>query len=305
MRLISVIIPAKNAEATLAATLDSIAGQAGVQVETIVVDDGSTDRTREIAASHAAAPRIVLGSGSGAAAARNAGLAASTGGAIVFLDADDLLKPGALARRLEVLEESGPNTIVVAEHVELVDGLERQARTRLELGSDPRDALLRSNRLTIHAALVPQALLDRVPGPFSESLVVYEDWALWLRLALLGAQFRVLHVPDCVYRIRPAGMTTDRPRARRDAIRLIELAEDWIAQAPPEDRQGLEAVRRRTLRYLLALRARDAARRGELVRAVADASKALLVAPGDVPRYLWRHGRRRLRSVVGRIVARS
>lgn len=295
MTLVSVIIPARDAEATLGATLDSVAGQAGVQVETVVVDDGSTDGTREIAARHAAAPTIVPGPRAGAAAARNAGFAASTGQAIVFLDADDLLKPGALARRLAVLEESGPNTIVVAEHVELVDGLERPARTRLELGSDPRDALLRNNRLTIHAALVPRALLDRVPGPFRESLVVYEDWALWLHLALLGARFRVLRIADCVYRIRPAGMTTDRPRARRDAIRVIELAEDWIGQAPPEDQPRLEAVRCRTLRYLLALQARDAARRGELVRAVADATKALLVAPGDVPRYLWRHGRRRLR----------
>ena len=71
MSLISVIIPAKNAEETLGATLDSVADQAGVDVETIVVDDGSTDRTREIASSHAVAPKIAAGSGTGAAAAQS------------------------------------------------------------------------------------------------------------------------------------------------------------------------------------------------------------------------------------------
>jgi glycosyltransferase involved in cell wall biosynthesis len=305
MSLISVIIPAKNAEATLGATLDSVAGQAGVQVETIVVDDGSTDRTREIASSHAVAPRIVVGSGTGAAAARNAGLAASTGQAIVFLDADDLLKPGALRRRLRVLEEAGPDTIVVTDHVEFVEGRERPSRTRPDFGGDPREALLYSNRLTVHAALVPRELLDRVPGPFIESLVVYEDWALWLHLALLGAHFRVLDIPDCVYRIRSAGMATDLPRAQGDAIRVLELAKDWIKQTPRGDRRRLDVIRRRRLREYLWSRARECARRGKLIRASVDAFRVPFVGPGDLPRALWRRGRRRLRAVATRMKPRS
>jgi glycosyltransferase involved in cell wall biosynthesis len=309
MSLISVIIPAKNAEATLGATLDSVAGQAGVQVETIVVDDGSTDRTREIAAGHAAAPRIVVGPGAGAAAARNAGFAASTGQTIVFLDGDDLLKPGALQRRLRVLGEEGPNTIVVTDHVELVEGRERPSRTRPDFGGDPREALLHSNRLTVHAALVPRDLLDRVPGPFIESLVVYEDWALWLHLALLGAHFRVLDIADCVYRIRSAGMvtdmTTDLPRAQGDAIRVLGLAKDWIKQTPRGDRRRLDVIRRRRLREYLWSRARDSARRGKLIRASVDALRVPLVGPGDLPRSLWRRGRRRLRAVATRMRARS
>jgi len=309
MSLISVIIPAKNAEETLGATLDSVADQAGVDVETIVVDDGSTDRTREIASSHAVAPRIVSGSGTGAAAARNAGLAASTGRAIVFLDADDLLKPGALQRRLLALEEAGPNTIVVTDHVEFVEGRERPSRTRPDFGGDPREALLQRNRLTVHAALVPRELLDLVPGPFIESLVVYEDWALWLHLALLGVQFRVLDIPDCVYRIRSAGMatdmTTDLPRAQGDAIRVLELAKDWIRQTPRCDWGRLDLIRRRRLREYLWSRARVNARRGKLIRASVDALRVPLVGPGDLPRALWRRGRRRLRAVATRPRARS
>ena len=137
MSSISIVIPARNAEATLAATLDSVAGQSGVEVEVIVVDDGSTDRTREIAAGHSIRAKVVSSPRPGVSAARNAGFAASTGWAVVFLDADDLLKPGALELRSRALREANADTIVVTEHVELVDGRERAPRTRPDLRRGP------------------------------------------------------------------------------------------------------------------------------------------------------------------------
>lgn len=177
--------------------------------------------------------------------------------------------------------------LVVTDHVELVDGEERPSRTRPDFGVDPRDALLRSNRLAVHAAIVRRALLDRVPGPFVEELATYEDWALWLRLALLGAEFRVIDLQDCTYRIRSEGMTTDRRRARRDAIRVMELARGWVAQTPPDDRDRLEAARRRTLRYLLALDARDAVKRGNVIAAAAGAVRALAISPTVAMVEVW------------------
>jgi glycosyltransferase involved in cell wall biosynthesis len=279
MSTVSVIIPARNAEATLAAALDSVAAQSGVEVETIVVDDGSTDETPAVAAGHSIKPEFLRSTGSGASAARNLGLAAATGRYVVFLDGDDLLKPGALQGRLAALRGCDPETIVVSDHVELVDGRERPSRTRPDLGEDPRDSLLRSNRMAIHAVTVPRELLARVPGPFQVDLATYEDWALWLRLALLGARFRVLDLADCVYRVRPKGMTTDRRRARRDAIRVVQLARQWVDQTPAGERARLEAVRRRTLRYLLTLEARDALRRGNLLAGAAYAGRAASVSP--------------------------
>ncbi len=298
MTLVSVIIPARDAEATLGATLDSVAIQSGVRVEAIVVDDASTDRTGEIATEHAVAPKVIASPRPGVSAARNAGFAASTGDAIVFLDSDDLLRPGALERRLGALEgvPAGRDTIVVADHVELVDGAERPARSRPDFGSDPRDALLRSNRLAVHAALTGRELLGRVAGPFDESLTAYEDWALWLQLALQGVEFRVIDVADCVYRVRPAGMTTDRPRARGDAIRVMQKARAWVAQVSPPDRDRLEAVRRRTLRYLLALQARDAVKRGNLIGGVSYALRALAVSPKVTMAQLWRKVGHRMRA---------
>jgi len=300
MSLISIIIPAKNAEATLAATLDSVAGQSGVRFEAIVVDDGSTDRTKEIALGHSVGPKVIASRRPGVSAARNAGFAAAVGESIVFLDADDLLKSGALERRLRALREAGPDTIVVSDHVELVDGRERTSRTRPDFGADPRDALLRSNRFALHAAMAGRELLARVPGPFDEGLTTYEDWALWLRLALLGAEFHVIDVADCVYRIRPAGMTTDRRRAGGDAIRVMALARAWVAQVPAADRGWLEAVRRRTLRYLLALEARAAVKRGNMIAGAAYACRALAVSPLATLVQACRKARTSLGARIGR-----
>jgi glycosyltransferase involved in cell wall biosynthesis len=279
MTLVSIIIPAKNAEATLAATLDSVVAQSGIGVEVIVVDDGSTDRTRDIAVSHRVGAKVLASPRPGVSAARNCGFAASTGSAVVFLDADDLLKPGALERRSRFLQEANANTIVITDHVELVDGRERASRTRPDFGSDPRHALLGSNRVALHAAMAGRELLGRVAGPFDEGLTTYEDWELWLHLSLLGAEFRVIDVADCAYRIRPEGMTTDLQRARGDGIRVIALARAWVAQSPAADRRQLETLRRRTLRYLLALEARDAARRGDLIAGVRYAVRAVAVSP--------------------------
>ena len=167
-------------------------------------------------------------------------------------------------------------------------------------GADPRDALLRSNRLALHAAMARRELLERVAGPFDEGLATYEDWALWLHLALLGAEFCVLDVADCVYRIRPQGMSTDRVRARGDGIRVMGLARPWVAACPAADRAKLEAVRRRTLRYLLALEARDAVKRRDLIAGARYAMRAVAVSPVLTMKQAFRRvaaGVRRIGSV--------
>jgi glycosyltransferase involved in cell wall biosynthesis len=96
----SVIVPARNAAATLAATLQ--AAQREQPAELIVVDDGSSDGTRDIAAAHGA--RVVDGPRRGPGAARNAGAAGAAGDVLVFLDADCVPVAGWLAAGLEALD---------------------------------------------------------------------------------------------------------------------------------------------------------------------------------------------------------
>src|SRR5437660_1682693 len=100
----SVIIPAYNVERYVAEALDSAIGQTYPNVEVVVVDDGSTDGTRRVLESYTDRAVILNQPNRGAAAARNTALAASTGGFLAFLDADDRWAPERVARCIELLE---------------------------------------------------------------------------------------------------------------------------------------------------------------------------------------------------------
>src|SRR5688500_7031207 len=100
---VSVVMPAYNAEATIASAMASVRAQTYAGWELIVVDDGSTDRTAEIAAGAAATDkriRVIRQRNQGVAAARNAAIEAATGRYLAFLDADDLWLPSKLERQL-------------------------------------------------------------------------------------------------------------------------------------------------------------------------------------------------------------
>jgi len=106
MSLISVIIPMKNAEAYVREALDSVLAQAGVSLEVIVVDDGSTDRSAEIVlAIDDPRVRMIPGPRNGIAAAFNSGLAEAKGAFVARCDADDVFPSGRLAWQVEFLEQ--------------------------------------------------------------------------------------------------------------------------------------------------------------------------------------------------------
>jgi glycosyltransferase involved in cell wall biosynthesis len=99
---VSVVVPCHNHGHLLGEALDSIAAQGVEGVEILVVDDRSTDDTAAVATAHGAL--LLPSRAPGAGAARNAGVAASTGDVIAFLDADDLWTPDSLAVRLAALD---------------------------------------------------------------------------------------------------------------------------------------------------------------------------------------------------------
>ena len=101
--LVSCIVPVHNGAAFIAEALESILSQAGAALDVIVVDDGSTDGSAQIAGSFANV-RVLSKMQGGVAAARNDGLALARGDYVAFLDADDLWLPGKLAMQLAALE---------------------------------------------------------------------------------------------------------------------------------------------------------------------------------------------------------
>lgn len=122
--LVSVIIPAFNASATIRETLDSVFAQTYPCLEIILVDDGSTDGTATLAREHAGErPILVLEqANAGVAAARNAGLEAARGEYVVPLDADDLLHPARIANHVGALEAAGAEFAVAYSPCYVLDG---------------------------------------------------------------------------------------------------------------------------------------------------------------------------------------
>ncbi len=102
----SVIIPLHNAEATLAETLATVAAQTLQPVEVIVVDDGSQDRSAEIAQNSGVITKILFSDARNAAETRNVGIREATGDWIALLDADDVWEPTHLAQAAEMLAKS-------------------------------------------------------------------------------------------------------------------------------------------------------------------------------------------------------
>ena len=102
--LVSVIVPAYQAERFIEETLDSAAHQDYPAVEVIVVDDGSTDRTAELVAGRGV--RLLRQPHRGPAAARNTGVAAAAGEFIAVLDADDLWPSDRLSRQVDFLQRN-------------------------------------------------------------------------------------------------------------------------------------------------------------------------------------------------------
>ncbi len=195
---ISVIIPAYNRAELLPATLRSLLGQTLPADEIIVVDDGSTDRTAEVAESFGPRVRVIRQENSGPGAARNRGFQESRGEFIHFFDSDDLPALNKQEIQLTALEQSGAD-IAISPWVKgsFQGGRFTPENHVIQQKGLPSGDLIK--RLLCDWTIVPQSCLfrrtalERIDG-FPPELFVGEDQLLFLRLLLSGA--KVIHSPD-------------------------------------------------------------------------------------------------------------
>lgn len=184
--LISIVIPARNAAATLAQTLDSVLAQTIGDWEAIVVDDGSTDNTAAITAAYAARdPRFsgVTGPGKGVGNARNLGIAAARGKYLHFLDADDWNDPSFFEKLLDALRANPGAAVAYCGYCRIMPGgLVTEAYRMPDLADGPFEEFARGCPVAIHAVLVERELIVRLGG-FDISLGNCEDWDLWQRVS--------------------------------------------------------------------------------------------------------------------------
>jgi glycosyltransferase involved in cell wall biosynthesis len=180
--LVSIIIPCFNGEAYLKETLESALAQTYPHVEVIVVDDGSTDRSGEIA--QAFPVRYLRQENRGLTPSRNRGIQESRGSCIVFLDADDRLKPEAIATGLSVLNQHPECAMTVGDHLFVdSDGAYLSASRKQCLQAAHYEALLGSNFIEMISSVIFRKSVFDVVGAFDPHLRVAEDYELYLRIA--------------------------------------------------------------------------------------------------------------------------
>lgn len=237
---VTIIMPCYNAAETLTATVESVRAQTGIDWQLVSVNDASTDETPALLDSLAAEDRriqVMHVSHGGLAASRNRGLMLARAPYVLFLDADDLLQPNALAA-LRAAAEAAPGALI-AGGVEWLaaDGTPLGERTFPVASAFTVDALLRGNAFTC-SMLVPRDLLGG--QPFDQQLPVCEDWDLWLRLASRGAT--CVTVPQVVlgYRLRADSLAHRSHVMFRTGRQVIER---WLPAA--HDPQRVQDARHR------------------------------------------------------------
>jgi len=220
MPQVSVVIPCHNAERWVAETVASVVSQTGVSFELIVVDDGSDDRSAELASATAAGNvTLIRQAASGVSRARNAGTAAASAPFVQYLDADDVLLPGTLAARVAVLDESHADVAYCdwQRWQRGEDGVFGPGdEVHRVLGDRPDLELLDDAWWPPGALLYRRALVDRLL-PWREDLPVIQDARFQQDAAFAGARFVHVASLGLRYRVHEGGSLS-----RRDPVAFID-----------------------------------------------------------------------------------
>lgn len=238
--LITIVIPTFNRAHMVVEALDAIAAQTWNSVEAIVVDDGSTDNTYDIlSAWRSAHPdftlRVITQPNRGAAAARNAGVAAANGEFLYFLDSDDLVSPQALSRLISpLLELDAPFSLA---HIRNADARGRPLEGDTEGLACQVPGNYFASRWMTHAALYRATTMAAV-GPFVETLRRGEDTEhQWRVMATVGPGI-LLNSYIGVRRIHGEGhLCLGRTVAEgtRDDLAAVSCFLDWAEQRGVKD----------------------------------------------------------------------
>lgn len=222
---VTIIIPVFNAEQYIGDALDSICGQIFRDVEVIVIDDGSTDRTLAMVDEYRELLDLTVfrQANAGPAAARNNGIRQARGRYCAFLDADDVMLPELLSAQIELFSTQ-PNAGLVFTDIATFDerGTINPARWGFSESSSENilDRLLLDNFITTSAVMAPKDCLLHA-GLFDENRLVAEDYELWLRLAVRWG-VGIVPRPLVRYRYITNSLSSNKLYSAQCALNVIE-----------------------------------------------------------------------------------
>lgn len=244
---VSVVTAAYNVAGYIGQTLESALAQTFRDFELIVVDDGSTDGTRDIV-DGISDPRVCLVSRphQGASCSLSDGVALARAPYLSFLDADDLWSPSKLERQVQFLDDH-PNADLVFSWSRMIDeqGVDTGLTARLWTGSISFSQLLVDNVIGNGSALMMRREALVAAGGIDATLPACHDLDAWLRIALLRSG-NVWAIPEFLtfYRRRPGQLTGDVPLMESCFDRLMEkmrtLAPAAVARVEKKARSNMQ-----------------------------------------------------------------
>ncbi|MFA6186675.1 MAG: glycosyltransferase [Phycisphaerae bacterium] len=196
---VSVCIPTYNREHLLKETLESVFAQTYNDFEVVIVDDGSTDGTKQMLEKNNFNVRYHWQKNAGDAAARNKLIELAEGKYISFLDSDDLLFPDALEKMVQAMPKNSEDTVVYGSYVAIDEAGEILYRRKKKLYSGRITERL-FEHILIHScgSLFSRKILLEQAG-FNTTLPVCSDYDLWLRLSL---KYDFIGIDEAVFKRR-------------------------------------------------------------------------------------------------------
>jgi glycosyltransferase involved in cell wall biosynthesis len=239
--LVSVVIPAYNAEEFLAETLESVIAQTYDCLEILVINDGSTDRTVDIVEQAMASDRrltLITQPNAGAAAARNTGFNHAQGDYVAPIDADDLWHPQAIEKMVACMQQAPPTVGVVYAWSADVDGYGKVTggfRTSGIQGNVYITLICHNFLGNASASLIRRTYLQQVGGYRTDMQQQKahgcEDWDMYLRLAEI-CEFRVVKEFLVGYRKDNRSMSTDFTRMARSHQLMLRSVQEKHPEIP-------------------------------------------------------------------------
>lgn len=232
MPTVSVIMATYNQAGWIRKTVESVLAQTYQDFEIIVIDDGSTDNTRQIILEAISSDKIkyYYQKNCGAAGARNAGLRSAAGEYVIFLDSDDLLHPEYLEHQTETMRSTNSGMAVCDFNFLYWDGTKKANKIVLAENDQLFQFLVRNKFPPVALLIKRQNILDI--GGFDEAISSCEDYDLTIRLLAAGARMTHTREVLCDYFIHPESMSSDLYKHVFNLAKTIDKINSQILHTP-------------------------------------------------------------------------
>jgi glycosyltransferase involved in cell wall biosynthesis len=271
---VSVVVPSYNHARYLEAAIESVLAQDYPQVELIVIDDGSTDGSRDVLEKYRGRFRCEAQPNQGQAFTVNRGWRLSRGEILAYLSADDVLLPGAASAAVEALRQHGDAVLAYCDF-DLIGPDSQFVRHVRAPDFDYREMVGQMVCPPGPGAFFRRTAFDRTDG-WRAQYRQYGDYELWLRLARQGRFVRIPRVL-AAFRVHPASQSF-APSPRQAIEEPVLLMEDFFRDAP----DCVRDLRAQALSTANVHRARLLVRAGHYREGFAACARAAALSPGNL-----------------------